>query len=150
MLATFVVSMTPLLELRVGIPLGVALGLTTLTSTLIGTTANILQIPIAIKIVDLFYRYCMRFPFIAHWLKKTETNTIRYESWIRKWGWLGLTAFVIIPLPGTGAWGGAVLSRLLRVPLSGTLVGLGVGVAVTGLIFGLGTHGVVSLIEFFR
>jgi len=149
-LATFFVSVTPLLELRVGIPLGVGLGLSTLTATLIATTANILQIPIAIKIVDLLYRYFQKNRWVGRWLSKTEANTLRFESWIHKWGWLGLTGFVIIPLPGTGAWGGAVLSRLLRIPYVGSLIGLAVGVALTGVVFGLGTHGVVSLIRFFR
>lgn len=150
MLATLAVSMVPLLELRAGIPLGVALGLPTHTATALGITGNILQIQIAVIAVAWGYRQCARLPRVARWLEKTEAQVTRHHSLIRNWGWLGLAAFVLLPLPGTGVWGGVLLSRLLGVGAASVWAGLSLGIAASGLLFGLGTHGAFSLLAWLR
>lgn len=139
--------MVPLLELRAGIPLGVALGLPTGVATLTAILGNLTQVPLARWIVALAYRFAARFAIADRWLKKTEAQTQRYASWIRRWGWLGLAVFVLLPLPGTGVWGGVVLSRLLGLGAGSIWLGLSLGVAVSGAIFGLGTHGALSLFD---
>lgn len=145
-LATVAVSMIPMLELRAGIPLGVALGLPTHTATGLGILGNLLQIQIAVMAVAWAYRRCARLPRVRRWLERTEGQIERYRPLIRRWGWLGLTAFVLLPLPGTGVWGGVVLSRLLGLGAAPLWLGLSAGIAASGLLLGLGTHGVVSLL----
>ena len=150
MLIAFAVSMIPMLELRAGIPVGVALGLPTPTATIVGIVGNILQIQIAVVAVAWAYRQCARYPRIRGWITKTEAQIDRHKRLVQRWGWLGLTAFVLLPLPGTGVWGGVVLARLLGLGARPVWIGLSLGIAASGLIFGLGTHGTVSVINLFR
>ncbi|HYF91906.1 MAG TPA: small multi-drug export protein [Symbiobacteriaceae bacterium] len=150
MLATLAVSMVPILELRAGIPLGVALGLPTGVATALGIIGNILQIQVAVIAVAWGYRQCARLPRVQRWLDKTEAQIIRHKGLIRRWGWLGLVAFVLLPLPGTGVWGGVVLSRLLGLAAAPIWLGLSVGIVISGLLFGLGTHGVVAVVTWLR
>lgn len=150
MLATLAVSMIPLLELRAGIPLGVALGLPTHIATALGILGNIMQIQVAVIAVAWAYRRCARLPRVQKWLEKTENQVARHKQLIRTWGWLGLTAFVLLPLPGTGVWGGVLLSRLLNVSGVSIWAGLSLGIAASGLLFGLGTHGAFSLLAWIR
>ncbi|HLN62798.1 MAG TPA: small multi-drug export protein [Symbiobacteriaceae bacterium] len=147
LLSTFLISMVPLLELRAGIPLGVAMGLPTAAATAAAILGNLTQVPIARWMVDLAYRFASRLAVADRWLKKTEAQTSRYASWIQRWGWVGLTVFVLLPLPGTGVWGGVVLSRLLGLGAGSIWLGLGLGVAISGAIFGLGTHGALAVFE---
>ncbi|MDF2629380.1 MAG: small multi-drug export protein [Symbiobacteriaceae bacterium] len=150
MLIAFAVSMIPMLELRAGIPLGVALGLPTPTATVLGIVGNVLQIQVAVVVVAWAYRQCARYPRIGGWLTKTEAQIDRHKALVQRWGWLGLVAFVLLPLPGTGVWGGVVLGRLLGLSSGSLWFGLSLGIAASGVIFGLGTHGTVSVINLLR
>lgn len=145
---TFAASLIPGLELRVGIPTGLAMGLPTLAAIAIATLGNTLQVPIAIKLVDWAYRNSTRYPRVRTWLAKTEAKMQRHHALIRRWGWIGLAAFVILPLPATGVFGGVVLSRLLQMPLAGVWAGISLGIALSGALFGLGAHGIFSFLGF--
>ncbi|HYG60621.1 MAG TPA: small multi-drug export protein, partial [Symbiobacteriaceae bacterium] len=96
------------------------------------------------------YRQVSRLPRVHRWLERAEAQTGRYKGLIQRWGWLGLAAFVLLPLPGTGVWGGVVLSRLLGVATLPLWFGLSIGVALSGLVFGAGTQGAMALIQLFR
>lgn len=150
MLMTFATSLIPSLELRAGIPVGLALGLPVATATLVAVVGNLVHIPVALRMVDWAYRNAGRTPTLQRWLAKTEGRIDRYRPLIRKYGWLGLTAFVLLPLPATGVWGGVVLSRLLQVPAGGVLAGVGVGIAFSGVMVGAGLQGAFNLFKWFN
>jgi len=147
-LATFAVSLVPMLELRAGIPLGMALGLPAAIATAVAVLGNVLQVHFAIVAAAFAYRRSSRIPQLARWLGKTEQQISRHSALIGRWGWLGLAAFVLLPLPGTGVWGAVVLSRLLGMHTNGVWMGISLGVALSGLLFGLAAHGMVNLVRF--
>jgi uncharacterized membrane protein len=142
---TFATSLIPGLELRVGIPTGLAMGLPTLAAIAIAVLGNTLQVPIAIRLVDWAYRNSKRFPRVQAWLAKTEAQLQRHQPLMRRWGWIGLAVFVVLPLPATGVFGGVILSRLLQIPVAGVWAGIALGIALSGAVFGLGAHGLFSL-----
>jgi uncharacterized membrane protein len=146
-LATLGVSFVPGLELRLGIPVGMALGLSTRWAVVTAILGNLLQIQLAVLVVAFGYRYCLRSPRVKVWLEKTEAQVGRHGGMIRRWGWLGLAAFVLLPLPGTGVWGGVVVARLLGLQPLALWSGLSLGVALSGLLIGAGAHGLRSLIS---
>ena len=57
----------------------------------------------------------------------------------------GLFIFVAIPLPGTGAWTGALIAAMLDIRLKRAFPAIALGVVTAGLIIGLLSHGVGSL-----
>lgn len=144
-LATFSASLVPGLELRAGIPAGIALGLPTETAVLVAIAGNTLQIPLAIWVTDRARAHAERLPRMQGWLARTEAQVSRHQMLIRRFGWIGLAAFVLLPLPGTGVWGGVVLGRLLQVPTAGVWSGVSLGIALSGLVFGLTAHGALTL-----
>lgn len=141
-------SLIPGLELRVGIPTGIALGLSSGVAITAATIGNCLQIPIAWFVVNWLYRHAGKVPFLHRWLVKTEGQVQRHRPLLRRFGWIGLAIFVILPLPATGVWGGMVLARIFHMERTPVLAGLTLGMIASGLIWGLGFHGAFSLFDF--
>jgi uncharacterized membrane protein len=140
-------SLVPGLELRVGIPTGVALGLPMGLAITAATLGNCLQIPIAMLVVDWLYQHSERIPVLHRWLVRTEAGVQRHRTLIRRFGWIGLAIFVILPLPTTGVWGGVVLARIFNMDRIPILAGVGLGIILSGLVWGLGFQGGFSLFD---
>lgn len=146
-LAAFGVGFTPMLELRFGILIG--LGLDGPPGAVIpaAVIGNILQLFFALPAIRWADRYGRRWARVGAWLERVEAGAAKYRHWIARYGWLGLILFVVVPLPGTGIWGGAIVGRLLRMSERALWLGLASGVAVSGALFGLGSWGVFSAVE---
>ena len=72
-----------------------------------------------------------------------EQRTLNKKSQITKYKMLGLYILVTIPLPGTGAWTGAMLAGLLDMRIKDALpmIFLGVisaGILMMGITYGFG------------
>jgi len=65
---------------------------------------------------------------------------------VSKYEYLGLAIFVAIPLPGTGAWTGALAAAFLDMPLRRALPSVIAGVLVAGMVVSILTFGVTSLL----
>lgn len=146
-LAAFGASLIPGLELRTGIPAGVAMGLSTPMATAVAIIGNTLQIPFARWFIDWAYQRADRLPRLKRWLERTEVQVKRHQPLIRKWGWLGLAVFVVLPLPGTGVWGGIILSRILQIPAIAVWLGIALGIAISGAFVGMAVEGAFSLYD---
>lgn len=144
-LTTIAVSLVPLIELRGAIPLGVAMGLPTLTAVIVATAGNLLLIPLGHGIVLILYRLVHHIPLIHRLLAWVEARAAKHRPTLDQWGWLGLAIFVGVPLPGTGAWSGIILARLVGLPTSKAWLGMALGVIAAGILVGLATQGVSSL-----
>ena len=64
---------------------------------------------------------------------------------VRKYRILGLIILVAIPLPGTGAWTGALVATIFRIPIRKALPALLIGVLIAGAIVTAVSCGVISL-----
>ena len=110
----FFCSMVPLIELRGAIPIGAGLGLPWLLNFLISVIGNMLPIPfilLFIRQVLSWMKNTKHFSKIALWLEnKAEKN----KGKVMKYATFGLAIFVGIPLPGTGAWTGALVAALMN------------------------------------
>ena len=144
MLRTLVTAMMPILEIRGAIPVGVASGLDPWLAFAVGFVGNMLPIPILIlltrKIIEWLKKYNMLVKLTA-WL---ENKGSKGAQKVQKYSFWGLFILVAIPLPGTGAWTGALVASLLDMRLKRALPAIAMGVAVAGLIVLLVTYGVIS------
>ena len=68
-----------------------------------------------------------------------KDQVLKYEFW-------GLMILVAIPLPGTGAWTGALVAAMLDMQLKRAFPAIATGVVVAGLIVTIATYGVSVLI----
>ena len=62
---------------------------------------------------------------------------------------LGLFAFVAVPLPGTGAWTGALVASVCGLPKRYAIPTILLGVMIAGVIMSLASYGVVSALRIF-
>ena len=144
MLRTLVTAMMPILEIRGAIPVGVASGLDPWLAFAVGFVGNMLPIPILIlltrKVIEWLKKHNMLIKLTA-WL---ENKGSKGAQKVQKYSFWGLFILVAIPLPGTGAWTGALVASLLDMRLKRALPAIAMGVAVAGLIVLLVTYGVIS------
>ena len=144
MLKTLVTAMMPILEIRGAIPVGVASGLDPWLAFAVGFVGNMLPIPIVIlltrKIIEWLKKHNMLVKLTA-WL---ENKGSKGAQKVQKYSFWGLFILVAIPLPGTGAWTGALVASLLDMRLKRALPAIAMGVASAGLIVLLVTYGVIS------
>ncbi|MBQ8174574.1 MAG: small multi-drug export protein [Clostridia bacterium] len=141
--------MLPVVELRGAIPAGAVLGLPLWSNYLVSVIGNFLPVPFIL----LFIRHILswmkttkHFAKIALWLEeKAEKNSAK----VMKYASFGLFVFVAIPLPGTGAWTGALVAALMNMRMKYALPSILLGVLAAGIIMSLASYGVVGIFNFF-
>ena len=143
---TFLVSMIPIIELRGALPIGVGMGLSPLVSAAISVIGNLLPVPFLLWLVPKIFDWLRDKKYtkkiIAWFEKKAEKN----HKTIDKYGWLGLYILVAIPLPGTGAWTGALVSSCFKMKFWPSILAIVAGVITAGaIILGI-TYGVTAII----
>ena len=147
-LVTFIISMLPVVELRLAIPMGVSLGLPVWKAAIISVVGNLLPVPFIIAFIRV----------VMEWLRGRSKTAQRFVAWleqkgdgrkaerVRKYEFWGLLILVAIPLPGTGAWTGALIAALLHVRMKRALPPIVLGVIIAAIIVSLATAGVIHLL----
>lgn len=141
---TLLASVSPISELRGGIPLGILeFGLDPLFTFFIAVIANILIFFPIFFALRLFYdRLLFRIPLFNKYLNHLRK---RGKPVVDKYGFWGLTLFVAIPLPITGAYTGTILAWLFGMDWKKAFPSVGLGVIVAGVVVLLITLGLISI-----
>lgn len=143
---TLLVSMIPVVELRGGIPFGVAAGLPVGAAYLAAVIGNLIPVPfIVVYIRRIFMFMRQHMPRLNSVVDKMEQKAHLKSAAVLKYQYLGLAIFVAIPLPGTGAWTGALVAAFLDMRLKKALPSIAGGVLSAGLIISILSYGVKSL-----
>ena len=139
-LATFFISMVPLIELRGAIPIAIGMGLDTIPSIVICVIGNMLPVPIIYLFARKFLIWGLDKPGISklcHFFhdKGEAAGRKLMAKKTGKYGLLvALTLFVGIPIPGTGAWTGTLGASFLGMGAKETAVAVSIGVIMAGII----------------
>ena len=150
-LLAFLISMVPLIELRGGVPYAVLMGLDYWTALVVCAIGNMLPVPIIYffarkvllwgcdkKYIGKFFTYC---------IEKGEKGGRKLKERGGRGGlFIGLLLFVGIPLPGTGAWTGTLAASFLNMGIKSTTAAVCLGVILAGIIMGIASTGVFSII----
>ena len=143
---TMLVSMVPVVELRGGIPFGVAAGLPVWLAYLAAVIGNIIPAPFIIVYIRRVFRWMRRrLPRFNGVVDKLEQKAHLKGKKVSKYKYLGLAIFVAIPLPGTGAWTGALAAAFLDMPLRKAMPSIIAGVLVAGVAISILTFGIASI-----
>ncbi len=148
-LMTFLVSMLPIVELRGAVPIGTALGLNLWWVLIISIIGNLIPVPFIILFARPIIRWLKKTRMFAPLANKLEAKVEKNREKITKYEKLGLFIFVAIPLPGTGAWTGALVASFLEMRIKDSLPAITAGVAAAGIIMTLGSQAVKFLISIF-
>jgi uncharacterized membrane protein len=145
-LKVILTSMVPILEMKVGIPVGVGLGLPIWYATLLSIFGTCLQIPFNLFLIRGLTWLAERLSLANRFLLWSRARSEKHRDMINRWGTFGVAILVGIPIPGTGLWTGTVAGSLIGLNLWRITAGLVVGTIMAGVIVGLAVAGVVSLI----
>ena len=145
-LLTMLISMLPVVELRGGLPAGVAMGLPIPVAFAASLVGNMIPVPFIILFVRPLFRWVrVHIPRLGGFVARLESrakeksvDVSRYQTW-------GLLIFVAIPLPGTGAWTGALIAAVLNMRLKRAVPVIFAGVVIAGCIITVLTYGVTLL-----
>lgn len=130
-----VLSMVPVIELRGALPWAIAHSLPAWPSYALCVICNLLPVPVILLFVKK----------VLGWMDKRPGLLSRVSGWVEehaqkrldtyyKYKLLGLFILVAIPLPGTGAWTGALVASILGVPAKSAVPVILLGVAAAGLV----------------
>jgi len=150
-LLVFFVSMLPLVELRLAVPLALSMELPFLPSLVVCVIGNILPVPFLYLFARKFLVWGVDKPYVGKacrfFLVKGHNAG---ERLARRAGrgslFFALLLFVGIPLPGTGAWTGTLGASFLDMGVKSTAVAVSLGVIIAGCIMALTSAGVFSII----
>lgn len=145
-LATFIISMIPVIELRGAIPIGVGLGLSHAEAMGISIIGNMLPVPFIILFIRPIFRWMTKKSGkLARLAEKLETKAEGKWDKIHRYQFFALTIFVAIPLPGTGAWSGALIAAVMNMRLRNALPSILLGVLIAGILVSGITYGFTSI-----
>ena len=144
-LIAFIVSMLPILELRGGLIAAKLMDIDFTKAFIICYLGNMLPIPFILFFIRKVFGWLKKIPSVEKAIVKLEARSIRKADNIKKYRLWGLFLFVAIPLPGTGAWTGALIADLLDIRIKHSLPAIAVGVLVAGLIISALSYGLFGL-----
>ncbi|MDD5945980.1 MAG: small multi-drug export protein [Clostridia bacterium] len=141
----FIVSLMPILELRGGIIAGFLMGLDLIPSFVIAFIGNILPIPFILMFIKYIFKVLKKTGLRGR-IERLENKAISKSDKIQKYAYWGLLLFVGIPLPGTGAWTGALIAVLLGMNPKKSFGVIVVGVIMAGIIISVFSYGLLGMI----
>lgn len=145
-LMVFLISMIPILELRGGLLaakiLGVALG----PAIALCITGNIIPIPFILLFIKQIFKWLKRFKRAGRLVEKLEAHAMKRSGKVEKSEFLGLTLFVGIPLPGTGAWTGSLIASLLNMNIKKAVIAELIGIGIAAVIMSIVSYGLLGLV----
>jgi len=138
--------MVPVVELRGAIPFGVVRGLNLWTAIIASVLGNLVPVPFIILFIRRIFAWMRaHMPKLDGLVTRMEKKAEKNRAAVEKYAFWGLAILVAIPLPGTGAWTGALIAALLDMPLRKSIPSIFLGVVTAGLIMTFVTGGVVAI-----
>ena len=146
-LITFLMAMVPVVELRGAIPYGVVAGLSVPTAFILAVIGNLVPIPFLVVFTRKVFEWLRtKSAGLDSFVRRMEAKAETKKDIVRKYEFLGLMILVAIPLPGTGAWTGALVAAMMDMRLKRAMPAIIVGVLVAGIIVTTVTYGAGALL----
>ncbi len=145
-IVVFIISLMPILELRGGILAAALLKLNPLTGYIISIVGNIIPIPFILLFINKILDYMGRskIKFFNKLSNSIRKKSDKNKGKIEKFGYIGLLLFVGIPIPGTGAWTGALIASLLNLDRKKSFLYIMGGIILASIIMMIISYGLVS------
>jgi len=145
LMMTFLVAMIPVLELRGAIPAGIAAGLPPAAACAAAIAGNLLPVPLIMLLVRRVFDWLRDTRFFGPKIIWLERRAHLKGRVVRKYRLAGLVILVGVPLPGTGAWTGALVASLLDIRMRHALPAIFLGLLIAAAITTAVTLGLFQL-----
>ena len=140
----FIISMIPILELRGGLLAASLLKVSAAKAIPICIIGNIIPIPFILLFIRQIFKWMKKTKLFRGVIIKMENRAMGKSDQIKRYEFLGLLLFVGIPLPGTGAWTGALIASLLEVDIKKSSIAILCGLFMASAIMYIVSYGIVG------
>ena len=151
LLLTILLSMSPISELRGGIPYALSQGYSIKSAFFICVLANILIVLFLFLFFNFLHNSFMKFkPYrksFGFFHKRAEKRSKEVDKSMKNLGYLALCIFVAIPLPLTGAWTGTLVSWILGLDKKKSFFAIALGVIIAGIVVSLVSLGIINIFK---
>ena len=145
-LLTFLVAMVPVVELRGAIPFGVVRGLNLWTAIIASVLGNLVPVTFIILFIRRIFAWMRaHMPKLDGLVTRMEKKAEKNRAAVEKYAFWGLAILVAIPLPGTGAWTGALVAAMMEMRLKRAFPAIVIGVVIAGVIVSVVTYGAQAI-----
>ena len=135
LLIEFFLAMVPVVELRGAVPFAIASGADPGAAFLIAAAGNMVPVPFIILFLRRIFSWLRgKSPRMDRILDRIERKSERNRKKAERYEWLGLCALVAVPLPGTGAWTGALVASIADMRMKSALPSILLGVFIADAI----------------
>ncbi|MBE6793932.1 MAG: small multi-drug export protein [Ruminococcaceae bacterium] len=141
-LIVFIISLFPILECRGGMIAASLLGVDYWLAAIISVVGNLLPIPFIFLFIEKIFNLLKKTKRLGKLVTKIENKAMSKSEKVTKYKRWGLLLFVGIPLPGTGAWTGALIAVLLKLNLKDSVISILLGVVLALAIMSFITYGI--------
>ena len=139
-------AMVPVVELRGAIPYGVLAGLSVPEAFIIAVIGNLLPIPFLVIFTRKVFEWLRtKSEWLDSIVRKLEAKADQKKDVVLKYEFWGLVLLVAIPLPGTGAWTGALVAAMMDMRLKRAMPAITLGVIIAGVVVTTLTYGAGAL-----
>lgn len=145
-LIAFIISLFPVLELRGGLIAATFLGIDWWKAFVYCFIGNMLPIPFILLFIRKIFELMKKWTPFKRIVDALEKRADKHKDKIEKYRLWGLFILVAVPLPGTGAWTGALVAALMDIRIRHALPVIAAGVIVAGIIVATLSYGVAGLI----
>ena len=142
--AVFIISKIPILELRGGLLAASLLKISAAKALPICIVGNIIPIPFILLFIRQIFKWMKKTKLFRGLIIKMENRAMGKSDQIKRYEFLGLLLFVGIPLPGTGAWTGALIASLLEVDIKKSSIAILCGLFMASAIMYIVSYGIVG------
>lgn len=147
-LRIILLSALPVTELRLTIPLAVALGISPVKSFILACVGNFLPVIPLLLLLEPISRIVEKLPCINKMYAKLLEKTRAKGQKVEKYGALGLLLFVAVPFPGTGVYSGAILAFLFGIRFWYSFISLTIGMLLAGISVTLASAGAKEIADY--
>jgi len=149
LLIAILLSIAPISELRGGIPYGIGFGFDPLLVFALCTLANILIIFVIFFFLGTLHDHFMKIKIYRRIFNKVvDRGRKKIEKKIgTSWEFIALYLLVAIPLPGTGAYTGTIVSFFFNLNRKKSIIAIILGVITAGILVTLIATGLVSILS---
>ena len=156
LLYALILTVMPVTELRVGLPLAlfyakdhsIPFSLIFILIILVNILAIFLIFYFLDNLHHLFMKNKWYNKLFSKYIGKFQRKVDVFEKKYQTGGFLALILFVAVPLPGTGAWTGCLLSWVLGLERKKSIMAIATGVFIAGLLILIGMVTIISSFSF--
>lgn len=140
----FIISLIPILELRGGLIAASLLDLPMWTSLLVCLIGNAIIIPFVLFLMDSIIKLLSHIKVFKRFFDWWTNKALKKKNVIEKYGYIGIMLFVAVPLPGSGAWTGCLLSVLLGLDKKKSFIAASIGLLIAAVIMLIFSYGILK------